>query len=437
MPLALPEQLLLALTQLPAARRYWVGFSGGLDSSVLLHCLAALQGRLGAPLAALYIDHGWHPAAASWGDHCGVVAAALGVVYERIAVNATAQGGESPEAAARRARYAAIAGRLQPGEMLLTAHHLDDQAETLLLQLFRGAGPRGLAAMPSAAPLGEGWHGRPLLGVDRQRLAGYAASHQLRWLEDPSNLDITLDRNRLRRQLMPALLERWPSLPRVLARTAGHMAEASQLLDELAAAEAERALGGHPHCLSATAVAALAPPHARNLLRWWIRSRQLPPPDSNRLDQVLREVVGAAPQASPRVAWVGAEVRRYRDDLYALAPLAAVPEGGWEWSLHRPLTLPGLGTLVAERGRGEGLRADIERVTVRFRHGGERCRPVGRDGSHPLKKLWQEAGVAPWEREREPLLLVEGALAAVGERWICQPFAAAAGAPGWRIRWWR
>lgn len=433
-----PEQLRRQLEELPPARRYWVGFSGGLDSHVLLHTLAAL--RLDTPLQAVHIHHGLSPHAEQWATHCAAVAADLGVPFTLERVDATPARGESPEAAARQARYTALARLLGEGEMLLTAHQQNDQAETLLLQLLRGAGPRGLAAMPRCRPFAAGWQARPLLGVEREALQAYAREAGLAWVEDESNFDTGFDRNYLRREIMPALARRWPAVNRVLGRSAAHFAESSALLDELAALDLAGAEGERPGSLSVAALLALSPARCHNLLRYWLRGLGLPLPDTPHLLRIGSEVLAARPDAEPQVDWPGAEVRRYRDGLYAMPPLAPPPTQVLTWDLARPLQLPaGLGRLTAEMVRGRGLQAGActGGVEVRFRHGGESCHPAGRGHRHSLKKLLQEAGVAPWERERLPLLYVDGELAQVGELCCCDPYAASKGEPGVVIHWQR
>jgi tRNA(Ile)-lysidine synthase len=218
-----------------------------------------------------------------------------------------------------------------------------------------------------------------------------------------------------------------------MARSAAHLAEAKELLEELAAADLARSGGSRPGTLSVAALGQLTPARRRNLLRYWVRGQGLPLPDSVHLRRIEQEILPARPDAEPHVAWPGAEVRRYRDDLHALWPLAPLPAAELPWTADAPLALSDGRILVAVPAAGLGLsaaRCAGARITVRFRAGGERCAPVGRGHSHELKKLFQEAGVPPWERERVPLLFVDGVLAQVLGYWICEPFAAAAGEAG-------
>lgn len=427
------------LAVLPPAARYYVAFSGGLDSQVLLHALAQLRDELAAPVAAIHIHHGLSPNADRWAAQCRAACAALGVPLEVREVQARPVDGEGREAAARAARYAAFADILEADDVLLTAHHQDDQAETLLLMLLRGAGVAGLAGMPACRGLGRGRLARPLLPLSRQALRDYAVHHGLTWVEDESNFDTSLQRNFLRHEVLPRLRDGWPAADRALARSAAHLGEAAELLAELAAGDVAALAGAGTDTLSVAGLLTLSPARRRNALRYWIVQCGLPLPSTVQLQRIEREALAARADAEPQVAWPGAEVRRYRDRLYALAPLAPPPEQTLSWDLQRPLSLPaGLGTLLAEPGRGAGLarvRCAGARITVGFRRGGERCAPAGRGEHHALKKLLQEAGVPPWQRARIPLLFVDDQLAQVVGHWACRPFAAAEHEEAIFIRW--
>ncbi len=429
------ERLLEALASFPPARRYWVAYSGGLDSHVLLHSLAALRDRLpvGA-LNAVHVDHGLSPHAGEWSQHCATVCERLDIPLTLLQVDARPRRGESPEAAARRARYAALAPLIGEGEGLLTAHHQDDQAETVLLQLLRGSGPRGLAAMPCWDSFGSGWRGRPLLGVERARLRAYAEAEGLHWVEDESNFDTGVARNYLRHEIVPRLRERWPAMAVTLSRAAGHAAEAARLLDDLAERDMVTAGDGG---LEIEPLRGLEVARRRNLLRYWIRVSGFPLPDSAHLQRILDEVIPAAKDASPRVLWRGAEVRRYRNRLYVMPPLKPFDSSRvLTWKPDEPLALPDGRVLRAVPVLGQGIaraRCRDARVTVRFRRGGERCRPAGGAHTRSLKKLLQERGIPPWERERLPLLYVGEELAAVVGLFVCEPFPARQGEAGWHV----
>lgn len=440
-----PATLLEALQRLPRCRRYLVAYSGGLDSHVLLHALAALRPRLdGTALAAVHVDHGLQPSAKHWSEHCVAVCRQLDIPIRVVRVDARPGPGESPEAAARAARYRALQELMEKDDCLLTAQHQDDQAETFLLQLLRGAGPRGAAGMPRLAPFGPGWIARPLLAFPRAALRRYAEAQGLQWVDDPTNFDTVYDRNFLRHEILPRLARRWPAVARTLARAAEHQAEAFRVMESVAREDLERVRGAREGTLSVRELLRLDDVRRRGVLRLWVRERGLPIPSQAHLLQVTSSVLSAAEDATPCVRWSGAEVRRYRDGLYAL--LAPLPPHSaatvLHWTVNAPLELPeGVGgRLVARETLGAGLRLTTlqgESVTVRFRRGGEKCQPAGRRETHTLKKLLQEAAIPPWERDRIPLIYVGDRLAAVAGLWICEPFRAGPEEHGLIIEWQR
>ena len=423
-----PAQLLDQLAQLPPAQRYWVAYSGGCDSTVLLHAMASLRQQRPLELHALHINHNLHAASPDWATHCRRVCESLAVPLTEIDVDARAAKGESPEAAARAARYRIFTEVLRNGDGLLLAHHRDDQAETLLLQLLRGSGPRGLAAMPKHRPQGAGWLGRPLLDFSRQYLCRYAQAEQLQWIDDPSNFDTDFDRNFLRQEVMPQLQQRWPAALTTLARSAEHQAEAAELLHQLAQADWQLTAGSQANTLRIESLLRLSSERQRNVLRYWIDSiNNVPLPDRQRLLRILTEVIPAAADAEPCVRWPGGQVRRYAGLLYVLAADPVSMASPLHWDLSERLELGDSRVLQASAVSGEGLRTDLDKlgtITVRFRQGGEVCRPVGRGHQHSLKNLLQEWGVPPWERNRVPLLCVNQDIAAVVGYCICEPYQA-------------
>lgn len=431
-----PAHLLDQLAQMPEASGYRVAYSGGCDSHVLLHAMASLRGQLKAPVSAIHINHGLSPHADDWARHCRQICDALSLPLAEVNVHAHPKLGESPEAAAREARYAACAELLESGEGLLLAHHQNDQAETLLLQLLRGSGVKGLSAMPQTGDFAAGWLGRPLLVYSREALLRYAEQEGLHWIDDPSNFDTDLDRNYLRHRLIPVLRERWPSVNLTLSRAARHQAEAAKLLNVLAEQDYQRCRGETPDCLKLAPLQTLDPARQRNLLRYWLAEQlTLPVPDSKHLNRILDEVLYAAPDAGPLVSWAGVEVRRYAGYLYAVttrrSPGQPAPES-WD-----PVTCPELKLagqiLRAEQRRGQGLSlAQIRQhgIQVAFRQGGEVCRPRGRGHRHELKKLMQEWRIPPWQRGQVPLILMNGEIAQVVDYCLCEPYAAQADEPG-------
>jgi tRNA(Ile)-lysidine synthase len=435
-----PDTLYDRLLTQPLPAAWQVAFSGGLDSTVLLHAMAQLRDRFTLPLGAVHVHHGLQAEADAWVSHCHDACASLDVPLTVLHVDARPQRGESPEAAARQARYQALSAWLDAGHCLVTAQHQDDQAETLLLQLLRGAGVHGLAAMPLVTTLGEGTHLRPLLSFNRQTLLDYARVAGLQWVEDPSNAVPDLDRNYLRHTVLPLLRSRWPALSGSLSRSAGHAAEAAGLLDALAQTDQQGAVGRQAATLSVSALLALPPARQRNLMRWWLRQQVGQVPSAAVLARVQHDVLSSRPDATPCVQWGGYAVHRYRDDLFVISQRDLQQPGtvcAWRL-LERPLLLANGGRLTATPTVGTGLcQAAIaaDGVEIRWRRGGEVCQPAGRAHHHTLKKLFQEAGVPPWQRAHTPLLYIADELAAVAGLWVCAPFQAGPREAGYRIDW--
>ncbi|MGD8378563.1 MAG: tRNA lysidine(34) synthetase TilS [Gammaproteobacteria bacterium] len=434
-----PQALLERLPSGERPPRIVVAFSGGLDSVTLLHALVALRDHLPGPVAAVHVDHGLNPRSGHWARHCVEICRALDVHCSVGRVTAAAGPGESPEARAREARYAWLRDQVGPGDWLLTAHHRDDQAETVLLQLMRGAGPAGLAAMPARTRFARAWLLRPLLDFARADLARYARAHRLNWLDDPANAELDFDRNFIRHRLMPVLQDRWPSAAATLARSARHAAEASHLLDTLAETDL-RAAGARPGVLPLSGLRELDRARQANLVRYWLRSCGLGVPDERHLRRLLTEMALARADRLPVVAWPGAQVRRYRGELHALAgDPPAVPGGPLSLSVPGKLELPaGLGVLEIARSPAGVL--DPERLgtgplTVSFRRGGERIRPAGGRHHRALRTLFQEWGIVPWMRARMPLIYHGDELVAVADRCVSDNFAAAPGTAGLALEW--
>jgi tRNA(Ile)-lysidine synthase len=424
------------------ALRVAVALSGGRDSMALLDALAGLRDELPIALSAVHVHHGLSPNADAWAAFCADECERRGVALELHRVRVQRAPGESLEATARGARFAALAHAA--ADAVVLAHHADDQAETLLLQLLRGAGPPGLAAMPAARAAGGPAIVRPLLALPRAALELYAREHDVRWIDDESNADTGLRRNFLRHEIAPRLAAAFPGYPATLLRAAAHQAEAAQLLDELAALDAgdgvERGLEGGRMAatLERARLAALAQrslPRARNLLRWFLRRQGLPPPSTARLAAMLDQLVRAAPDAQVRLAHAGIELGVFRGRITVHA--SAVAPFTMAWSGEPALALPH-GVLEFTPAQGAGLAAGMLRaaaVTVRRRAGGERLHVAENRPGRSLKRLLYDAGIAPWQRASLPLVYCGDALAAVPGVAVDVAFRAAAGAPGVVVHW--
>lgn len=432
-----PEWLLHTLRgfEIPsriAPARYLVALSGGLDSTVLLHALAATRDRHAVPVAAVHVDHGLHPDSHRWADAAARFAAALGVPCEVVEV--LVGDGPGPEAAARKARYAALESRMADGDWLLSAHHADDQAETLLLHLVRGSGPDGLAGMPPFRRLGPGFLVRPLLTVAREELAAYAAAHSLAWIEDPGNADQRMDRNYLRQQVLPRLRERWPRAGRQLSRSAELSRDAAVLLREIDDRDID-ALTAAPGRLPADALRRMPLKQRGRILRRAVDRAGLPKLPAASLAEIVNSLLEARDDSNPVVRWPGAECRRFRDSLYLIAPPA---DPAFEGRVLRPGATvelgAGLGSLSLEACDAGGIAPAIAAAGLELhrRQGGETLRPLGDAHSRKLKKLMQSRGVFPWFRDALPLLYAGDDLVAVADLWIA---AEAAATPGFAVRW--
>ena len=399
--------------------RLVVGLSGGVDSVVLLDCLRRAARKRRLRVSALHVDHRISPNSASWAAFCRRLCQEQGIPFECAKVSVVR--GDSLEAAARAARYAVYSR--QQCDYVVLAHHRDDQVETFLLQLLRGAGVKGLAGMPLARMADGGWRMakgrpsvvsrqsspvivRPLLDVTRAEILEYARKRGLKWIEDESNRDIHFRRNFLRHEVLPVIERRFPGYRATVARAACHLAEAAGVLDEVAAADAAGQIADGS--LAVQALRRLPRARARNLLRYFLDCRGVSMPGTERLEEALRQVLGAKGDAKVAIGLKGAELRRFAGRIYVVHAVD-VPAGfRRRWRGERRVELPELGgALELERGTGRGIGAARLRgtaVTVRLRQGGERLRPDCRRPRRSLKNLLQEAGVAPWLRERLPLI---------------------------------
>lgn len=413
-------QMKEAFASLPCKiNQFYIAFSGGLDSHILLHATRHLYPS--AHLTAIHINHGWHKGAKQWEIHCQTICNTLNIplIIERLTISPESMARYGPEEAARRERYATLHRYLNNKDCLLTGHHLEDQAETLLLQLLRGAGIQGLASMPLFSQHNSAYHLRPLLSWTRQDRINYAKQHQLSWIEDSSNLDQRYHRNFIRHSVLPLLKQRWPSMVTTLARTARHCAQANDLsieiaIQDLATCEIKKG------SLSVTALCQLSSLRQDNVLRYWIKKQLNAVPSTDQFLQIKQLVF--TKQTPIQFSVNGWAIRRYRDTLYAniLLPTSylSLQTNTIQWNLKYPLPLEKGNALVAIPTYGKGIRRSIFSdnnpiLTIQFRQGGERFHPQGRCGSHPLKKLFQEWNIPPWERPHVPLLYFNRQLLAV------------------------
>jgi tRNA(Ile)-lysidine synthase len=394
----------------------WLAFSGGLDSTALLHLL--VRAGLGPRLSVVHVDHGLHPDSGRWAAHCEQAVRALDLPFFQECVDVTGRAGL--EANARAARYRALC-RLAGDGTLITAHHRDDQAETLLLRLLRGAGASGLASISEHSRRGATRLWRPLLGVPREALRELAEQGGWSWIEDPSNRALHLDRNYLRAEILPRLRLRWPGADAALARAAGHQADAAALLAERAEEDGRR-LAVSARRLPLAAWQRLDPPRLRNLLRWWLAAAGAATPSAAVLAEILA-LPSAAADRSVRVAWGGWQLRRFQDHLHLLADAELAPlETARDWPVGAAPPALGAWRLVAGPGDGTADQPALQvpdglPLRLAPARGGER---LALNGCHQrVAELWRAAGVPPWRRRQWPL-------AYAGDQLIAVPGVAAA-----------
>jgi tRNA(Ile)-lysidine synthase len=404
------------------APHWYVAYSGGVDSTALLQLVNSWCKANGQapPLTALHINHGLQAQAADWENHCAWICRFLDVPFLALNVDVDPDG-KGVESAARQARYARFEEQLEEGEVLFFGHHQDDQVETFFLRLLRGAGVDGLAAMPRQRGLGKGLLLRPLLDYSRAQLEAYVEAQGLRYIEDPSNQDVSLDRNYLRQDVLPVLASRWPGYRQTITRAAGHLASVS--------GARESAVTIPQTCFSALGDPGLPggvlkvddQVQAALVLRGWLKSGGYQAPDQSVLDEFLRQLRASTGDARPQLNSGSYRLQRYKEAIYLLPEdpgpvdqeLAIAPGGVIE--------IPGVGRISLRRTESEGiwLAAD-ESLSLQWRDCGERCRLAGHKRSKSLKKVLQEAGIPPWWRQRVPLLYLEEELLSLGSVGPCQ-----------------
>ena len=407
-------QLLSEVTSSNTAPNLLLALSGGVDSCVLLHALAQAKKTHHFNLHAMHVHHGLSPNADAWADFCAKTCAVYQVPLEVAKVNVEKNAGLGLEAAAREARYQALFG--VNADYILLAHHQDDQAETLLLQLLRGAGLKGLSAMASQDA--DRRLLRPLLDIPRAEIDSYAKSAKLTWIDDESNLDTQYDRNYCRHEVMPVLKARFYSAGATLARSATHIAEAADLLDELAQIDAQTCL--FEGRMNVDLLTALSLGRAKNLFRWWLASMSFSAPSKDRLDDMLKQLINASGDAMLKILLDKASdtyLRRYQGFAYIetyhsehASDIAMI------WQGEDSLIMPDGTQLLFERKLGEGLAVDRlggHKLRIASRMGGERFKPNLTRPTRTLKHLLQEANIPPWLRERLPLVYLDDTLAVV------------------------
>lgn len=405
------DTLRQALQQQPQGH-LCVAYSGGPDSTALLHALSQMPEAQARELRALHIDHGLHDLSDAWATHCKQLAQEWGVWCLVLRVEVDHARGYGLEAAARDARYRAFAASLRKGERLLLAHHRDDQAETVLLKLLRGAGPEGLGGMRVTRRLGEGLLWRPLLDTPRELLRRYVEEHELPCIDDPSNQDARLARNFLRHEILPRLTQHWPQAVDSIVHSASLNRSATEALERQWRSAQALLLDTATGSLDANGWLALAPALRHPLLDDWLHARGLSAPTTAQREQIERQSHARDGQL-PCIRWAGAEVHVWKGRLWALPPQPSIdPHWHSTWQ-GEPLALPDGGSLRLDP---PGQLA--EPLTLRLRQGGEQLRPAGDAHTRELRDLFQQSAMPPWRRAACPMLYAGDELIGVGDRWL-------------------
>ena len=418
-----------------------VGFSGGLDSSVLLDLLA--QTIPSNRITAVHVNHGLSPQAPEWQAHAERFCQSRGIAChsERVDVKLD---GEGPEAAARKVRYAVFEKLLRPDGILLLGHHQDDQSETLLYRLMRSSGPVGLSGIPAMRSLGAGRLFRPLLSWPKEALQAYALNKNIEWVEDASNSTNDYDRNFLRNRLIPILAERWPDYRQRLHGVSEISQDGAELCRDLAVQDM-KVLQSRPERAGVSLLIdnfnQLSRVRQKNVLRHWADIQGRCAPSRKIIDEIIKSVIEARVDASPKVVCQDTEYRRYDGRLYVLDSIKLLGQPNdqpldMSWQHSETLDLGGGMQLCGKLSLGDGLRAPESGILrIANRHGSEHCHPMGRAHSNTLKKCLQEFGLEPWWRDRVPLIYVDQQIVAVADLWVCEGWQAKPRETGIKIHW--
>ncbi len=414
-----------------------VAYSGGLDSTVLLHALRHVQNELPFHLRAMHIHHGLSPHADDWAKFCENIAISLDVPIEIVHVSVDTDSGLGVEATARHARYDAL--NAAPADFICLGHHQDDQAETILLQLARGAGVKGLAGMAQIDFKRRLI--RPLLNTKRVDLKKYAERHQLQWIEDESNDDVKYDRNFMRHTLIPVFNERYADITKTLARSALHMGEASEMLDDLAALDAGQVLDQQKKfgALVLDALHLLSRARQGNLIRWWLAENHITMPSSALLQQIVEQLKSTKADAAIKIKVSDClSIMRYKQRAYLVEEAKPSPHMNLLWQGEDMLTLPDMSRLFFSKKLGEGFayqRSNHIKLRIKNREGGEKFKPALGRPRRSLKTVLQESEIPPWQRQQLPLIFMDEVLVVIPNIGVDADMQAMSDEIGLSIRW--
>jgi len=417
------------LTELDGADIH-IALSGGLDSVVLLHLFFRLRQKAeNFSLSAHHINHGLSDNAAHWADFCLSLASQLKIKFHCSTVILNKQSRTSLEALAREKRYACLKEKLLQNSLLVTAHHQDDQLETVLLALKRGAGITGLQGILAKQKLNKGYLVRPLLDFSREELEQYADYFELHWIEDESNKDQVFDRNFIRHTISPLLKKRWPSIGKTVARSASLCQQQQLLVDEIAVLDHKKVSVKqlNEELLNISELKKLSPTRSANLLRYWFKKHAIDYPSAKQLVVIYNEIVLADKGALPKMQLKEISVRRYRDNLYIVKDQieTVIPKQPISWSGESQIILFDGQLRLNFEFTHDGIAIPANaKVEICFRQhlpAQLTCTPVGRSGSRCIKKLLHEYHVVPWQRDFIPFLFIDGQFRSALGLWQCAP----------------
>jgi tRNA(Ile)-lysidine synthase len=420
------------------SKKIIIAYSGGIDSSALLHLLFLIKEDLKQSLEAIHINHGLHEKSDDWEKFCKEECARFNVPFKAISIHENLPKNESVECWARNKRYLLISKEMNKDDLLLTAHHMDDQVETFFLQILRGAGPRGLASMPVIKRIASGYHVRPFLNIQQCELEQYAKANDLLWQDDESNSDIRYDRNYLRHKVLVYLEKAWPSFRKSILRVISHQKESMSLLSEIASEDMSKVLCKDFINLDIKILNKLSLPRQKNLIFYWLNRLNLEKPGSRHMNQIIKTLINTTSEKSPCVNWRNTEVRKYRNYLYASKKIKQHDRNEEIfWNTNLPLEIHGE-KLIAKKTLGKGVLMSCTegaKITIRYRNGGEKIYSNSLSNSKTVKQLFQEHGVLPWFRDRVPLVYINEELAVVPGFCVGKKFSASENEKSLDIYW--
>ncbi|HIF50114.1 MAG TPA: tRNA lysidine(34) synthetase TilS [Thiotrichaceae bacterium] len=432
------DRFLSDLNQFSTAEKFWVACSGGMDSCVLLHLFYLNKSVINQDIEVLYVNHGLQEEANDWAEFCEEQCKQYGLYFRQLKINEDCPKGASIEAWAREKRYSLIEEVMNKNDVFFTAHHQDDQVETFFLQALRGAGPRGLASMPSIKKRENIFHARPLLNYSREKLKYYAEENKLIWQLDKSNSDYRYDRNYFRHKVIPVIEERWPAYRETIARLIKHQNESRVLLDDLGCSDIKLAQYKNTMALNLGVVKKLSLERQKNLIFSWLKELNLKYPGARNMEQIISDVIYSSTDKAPCVNWLDVEVRRYKNILYASnVMLQHDVSTEYQWKPDNILNVLNE-TLIAKSDHGKGiskLKSKGANFVVRYRQGGEKIQPDRSSHSKTVKQLFQEQAVLPWFRDRVPLIYINGELAVIPGICIDARYVAEKDEASWDICW--